>query len=570
MLKHISAAILLVFLVAACAQDIDIFIPDENPLPPDSNLVASGLSGIVLDEAALPVSDAFIQFGSSSTFSDANGVFFFREAEVVADGAQIRLEVPGYFSGLPVIYATEDGNFFLRVDLRPREVVATFPATEFMAIEAIEGLSLQMEENSLVDQQGEAYLGTVQVFSTVYDCTELEQFQQLPGNGRGLNLVEEEVALTPLVGFALEMEGDASDLLRAKEGSVVIPTVDIPVALQATAPSSLAVWHFDAESGYWNEVGTAIREGDSYTCEVAELGFLLLAEAYPFIEIEGVCLDDEGRPIGHEVLCMQLENGNYSAIGYTQLSGNYRFRIPANVAQDLHLLNDCGEALYTTLLGGLPSNTALPPIILDGGSGFDTWLNGTVTNCNEDPLAEGYLFVRQDNWVRPVVVDEAGNFQIHLSSCDADLFELQAFSFQNSETKGLATSHPYFAEMTFGNLNACEAIPASFSAFTLDTDNYYSSSLSAEPGGGTTLLTDGTGQLALQIPGESAGVYSLEPQDVTIAGFTAAQIAEADLIAVIDVFGGSGERISGSINGTFTDLEGNQHSVFGQFQATIP
>ncbi|MCB0703870.1 MAG: carboxypeptidase regulatory-like domain-containing protein [Saprospiraceae bacterium] len=553
-----------------CAKDIEIFVPHPSDPNPNQGLVLSNLTGILANENGDPIAGTDVFYGDGQTQTDENGVFYFAKVAVPVGHAVLELEVPGYFVSKPIIYAQEGSTAFIRVVLRERIQTGSFMADQSQQLSLSADLSIQIEGNSLVDPSGTNYPGDVAVFSSRYDPGSLNDVRQIPGSSIGIDATEKEVAMEALVAFVLEFDGSNGQKLHSETDSDILVDIQIPVLLQGEAPPETALWYFDGSTGLWVEKGTAIRSGDLYSCLIDAPGTWAVAKPYDYIQIEGYSKDLEDRRFVHTGFSVQFPAGNYFTASYVDSKGAYQLRIPKGVDLQLNLLDDCDEEMYSTVLGGLAGNTVVPPMIVDMPEAYQAWLRGVLVSCNEDPLDLGYVLLKNGIWTKPVLVDETGAFASHVSACGAETFVLEGVSLNAPGANSLQISHPFILNMELGQINVCEALPASFAGFNVDGEPFLSTEASGIPQGNQTFISDSDGDIALLVPGISTGLYSLDAGTFSIGPYSSDQIIESLVQVVFDSYGQSGENIRGSVNGYFTDSDGNDHWVFGRFRALIP
>ncbi|MBR9919511.1 MAG: hypothetical protein GYB31_01650 [Bacteroidetes bacterium] len=562
---------ILIVLFASCAKDVELFIPYDNQPDPQAGLVTTSLTGVLTDTDGNPISAQEVYFGNASTQTDGFGVFHFSEVEVPVSHAPLQFDVPGYYINNPVLNANENGRAFVRIILRERVQTASFDASGSSTVDPDDNFSFQTENDMLRDENGDHYTGEVAVFSARFDPTNISDFRQIPGNWFGENLMEEEAVLEPFAAFVLEMEDLNGQALSLKSDNPLIANVRVPAAIASEAPSEIGLWLYDAGSGLWTETAQAFLNGDFYEAEINQLGTWAFARGHDYVEIEGVTRDDDSRGFVHAGLSIRFEAGNYCAAIYVDDEGSYALRIPANTNLVLDLLNDCEESVYMTSLSGFDVNTVLPPVIVDQADAWQTYVRGRLINCNDQPLESAYAWISSGDWTKPVLVNADGSFQAHVSSCGATLYTLQGVSL-SGDALSLSLSHSLYQQAELGSINVCPDIPEAFSGFNVDGEEFLS--LETEATMDADVLhfeeADQNLQFSLATTPGVPGEYQVLAINQQFGPYSEDEIQSMDVKVVLETFGVSENHLEGTINGYFTDTDGNDHWVFGRFRSANP
>ena len=110
-------------LLVACNPDKDTFTP--NPIFSEG-FVTTNISGQILDVMNQPVEGAIIRLDGIDRTSDANGVFYFKNAQVDSKRAILNVNKDGFFEGGRAIFPTKESNVSIKIQLLEKIVVANF------------------------------------------------------------------------------------------------------------------------------------------------------------------------------------------------------------------------------------------------------------------------------------------------------------------------------------------------------------------------------------------------------------------------------------------------------------
>src|SRR5690349_6707965 len=95
-LKSISACLAIGLIFFSCQKDIsDTATPSAGP--DFVSKVNASVSGFVIDQNNLPVTNAAVKVGGSTVFTDDYGFFEVRNVQVVKTAATVTVTMPGYF-----------------------------------------------------------------------------------------------------------------------------------------------------------------------------------------------------------------------------------------------------------------------------------------------------------------------------------------------------------------------------------------------------------------------------------------------------------------------------------------
>src|SRR5206468_860928 len=108
--------------------------------------------------------------------------------------------------------------------------------------------------------------------------------------------------------------------------------------------------------------------------------------------------------------------------GYTDNNGKVSGLVPANEALVLKVFNDCGEINYTKNIGPFSTNTDLGNINISFSSCFlrTVIVNGTVVNCNNAAVTNGYVQITKGNKFTAPINNGSFSISYNIPSNSAD------------------------------------------------------------------------------------------------------------------------------------------------------
>ncbi len=306
--------------------------PTEIPLPVTFGAVAGQvgmMESIDGDAQFVPLLGAQILVGGRSAATDLSGNF---SVDFVADGEQVvQVVLDGYFSTFKPVTVfdqalTNTDTIILR-------------ASETFSIDASTGGSISLGSgqagvtfgaNVIVDENGNAYSGTMSVNATAVNPLNNDFFEAFPGDFEGLTEGGDVVDIISFGAIAVELkDANGNDLAIADGESAEIR---IPVEDPVNAPPTLALWYLDENTGMWTEEGIATLIGNEYVGSVTHFSWWNFDYRpagfndgfYARTNISGTVVDNNGSPIADaQVILSSVAGLNWATTVQSDASGNF-------------------------------------------------------------------------------------------------------------------------------------------------------------------------------------------------------------------------------------------------------
>jgi len=389
-----SFAVLLLIFAIGCRKDE--VIVDTTMTPPTPIVVEftdSEIYGLVTDRDGESIANAEVTWGTATTQTDENG-FFQLNSTVKEHNAILNVKKEGFFEAIQTLQTIEDVKVKTTVKLTPRVSSGSLQANDGGTIQTNSNGKIEFAPNSFVDASGNPYSGEVNVFAYYLDPT-IEDLQEvMPGN---LTAIDEENTPQLLTSYGMmnvELEDNMGNPLQISANASL--TTPVPASLQANAPETIPLWYFDTEEGTWREEGSATLQGNVYVGEVAHFTWWNCDIPENFIYLEGqVDGGVDGTPI-LTIKITQLSTGQYGIMN-TYDKGNFAGPVPKNQTLLLEVFSSCGDLLHSEEIGLFSEDTELPLIPIDISS--LSWLSfaGTLTDCDGNPITNGYVVLSAVN-----------------------------------------------------------------------------------------------------------------------------------------------------------------------------
>ena len=575
LLPFILAVAVLFF--AACQKNINEFIDSNNnnpqPGPDLTTKVRSTISGFVTNENDVPVVGAVVKAGSITTLTDEYGYFVIRNANVVKNAAVVTVTKPGYFKGIKTYQGVDGKSVFFRVKLIPKNTVGVINSATGGNVTMSNGMIVALPANAVVVASTSApYSGNINVSAYWIDPTAVDLDRVMPGDLRGLDKNNSLKVLTTFGMVAVELSADNGSLLQIAEGKKATLTFPLPAAANSAAPASIALWSFDEDRGLWVEEGTANKVGNTYVGEVSHFSFWNCDQPDEYVYFDCTILDADGQPLPYVwVKLTVVSNPWNSRYGYTDSSGYVGGIVPANETLKLEVFTNysCNSSVYTQEFSTTSSDLSLGNLLVPNTTLSQATVTGTVNDCNNTPVTNGYLILLSGNVPYRYELSNAGSYSFTKLLCSGA--ETVTLIGEDVNSGQQSTPLSYLLNNGANNvplIQACGVSIDQFINYSINGVNYNMSypvdsvfsfpnpqtspprievhGSSATNGGGSTTLS------YLSFYFSDAGIAAGSTQN--LLGFYTRDITESSTIpspiAVnITEYGNVGEYIAGNFNG---------------------
>ncbi|MGC4103215.1 carboxypeptidase-like regulatory domain-containing protein [Ferruginibacter sp.] len=423
--KIFTAFLLLVLLSAGnfigCKKNSNVTDPGTNP--PDLITTINGsASGFVTDENGQPAANAAVQFGSLNLTTDKYGYFEANNTAVIKEAATVTVTKAGYFKAIKTYTAAEGKPAFFRIKLIPKTVAGTINAGSGGTVTLTNGLSVGLPAAAVVTaSNAAAYTGTINIALQWINPTSTDLPNIMPGDLRGINTDGNMQLLTTYGMAAVELTGSGGQLLQIATGKKATLTMPLPASLQSSAPASIPLWYFDETKGLWIQQGSATKSGSNYVGEVSHFSFWNCDISNTYVPFSCTIVSNTGAPLpGVLVKISEVSNPANSGFGYTNSAGYVNGVIPDNRQLLLEVFSfaGCGSANYsqnitTTTAPVTLGNITMPFSVLIAN------VTGSVTNCSNQPVSNGYINIQSGNSYLRSPLNSSGVYTATILLCSS-------------------------------------------------------------------------------------------------------------------------------------------------------
>jgi hypothetical protein len=456
--RWLSVALLLAIVAIGCQKELsESGITNTPVLPTPNPTVTTSINGRIIDEDNKPIVGATVMAGVATSQTNINGEFTLNNVAVEAARAFVQVTKAGYFRTGRLFIAAENQRHFVEVQMLKRNALGTVSAATGGLLTHSSGASIVLPQGGFVHATtGAAYSGQVTVDVAWINPTGADLHRQMPGDLRGVDSTGREVGLTTFGMIGVELTGSGGEKLQIAPGRTATLTFPIPSGIQSVAPNAIDLWSFSDSAIIWKKEGRANRVGNNYVAQVSHFSFWNCDAPFQQAILKAKFVDQSGNPLRHYGVKLTRNNMGGYAYGFTDTSGVVRGIIPVNEALTLQLFGTvyCGaQVLHTQNVPPANGNVDLGTITVNTPGLSSYTVSGSVVNCSNTPVANGYVDIRYNNfqYVRAQVTN--GTFSASFSTCSntavvnyyaVDGSNMQQGSVQNATLNAGSTTLPSF------------------------------------------------------------------------------------------------------------------------------
>ena len=584
-LKSCLLAFLTLLLVNSCNKSNTIDAPAETVVN-DLETVIASVKGIVVNENNLPVQGATVKCGTATTTTDIYGMFDFKAINISRNNGYVKITKGGYFNGNRSFVTTTGRTHNMRIKLLSKTTTGTFVATSGGAVSIVTGGKVTFAANTIVDASGNTYNGTVSVAMTFINPIAGDLSSMIQGDLRGITAQGYERVLETYGMLGVELTGVGGQELKIATGKNAEISIPIPLALQATAPASISLWHFDETKGRWIEEGSAIKTGNKYVGNVTHFSFWNCDLGVNGISLCVNVVNANNQPLNNVTVRIRRANNPANiSYGQTDSVGNVCGMVFKNEPLVLEILDRCGSAVYTQNIGPFAANASVNIVATIPAINFIT-VTGTVVNCSNAPVTNGSVWIYTNGGYYQAVPLTNGGFTSTILNCSGTSISISAIATDYlTLQQSVITTVNTNSNVNLGVLTACGSSPAQFMQVLIDgvpyswaapadsLENYFNS-LPPSPGFTSTIAmyarrTNSTfGAATFMFSNNNAvGNGLLDRSSMTLGPYFSSQIIVSPGTTVFTEYGPIGTGyIAGNISNAVYDFAGINKTVNVNFR----
>ena len=460
-------------MVTSCDKDESYSGGEQQENVPDTfseyfgNQISRDFLGNVIDTNRNPIEGVTVTIGDQTATTDSNGVFRINNANVNERFGYVKAEKAGFIHGSRSVVPS-NGTNKITIMLLEANVVGTVNSGASETVTMGNGSSVSFDGN-FIKEDGTEYSGSVDVIIHHLDPTDEDMPMQMPGMLYAENEDGAERMLQTLGMLAVELRGSAGEDLNLAEGSTSELKIPVDASLMGIAPTTIPLWYFDEDKGYWKEEGQATLQGNMYVGTVTHFSFWNCDIPAEAITLCVTTTDPENNILNN--LYVTITSVTFGTRGgYTNDNGEVCGFVPSDETLELNVYSydDCGESpLHTESVGPFNADSNISVIVPNDSDIIQETVIGVFNTCNGDPVTDGYVQVTYGNQTFTDAVDN-GNFEINMLRCDDNnTFSIKGSDYVNLQTTD-SISYTFTTPLTnIGTITACNAV-TEFIQYTID------------------------------------------------------------------------------------------------------
>jgi len=396
-----SLAILVLF--SSCRKDVN----DPSITPPEVIVdpgilvdyeptvipVTGSVDGFITDENGDAIQGAQVKLGSQTTVTNEDGHFAFLNKGMNKAGTLIQVTHMGYFDGSRRFIPNTNGVDRVRIQLLQKVFDQSVDAATGGAVSIPGGTgTIDFSANTIVDANGSAYTGTVDIAVKYLDPSAEITSEQMPGDLFGVNEELEERMLATYGMIAVELVDANGNPLNIGANSTATITMPVPASMQGNAPATIPLWSYNEAYGVWVEEGEATLTNGAYVGEVTHFSWWNCDVPTEYVTLTATLTDHNGDPLnGYTIKLISTNFG--TGHGTTNSLGVVTGIVPAGEVLTAEILA-CTLPVHSQNIGPFTNPFSTVSITANTSTLQKTEIVGTV-ECN-GTLLNDYLMVVSD------------------------------------------------------------------------------------------------------------------------------------------------------------------------------
>ncbi len=424
-LSWLVALVVISFLFFRCQKDISFIGGPDAGVSVSPDPITASIQGNITDENDMPAIGALVTAGTSTTITDANGYFRITDALLDKNTSLVTAEKGGYFTGYRVLAATSGSNQ-VAIKLIKKDLAATIQSSVGGDASLSNGANIKLPANGVVkDGSNTDYNGDVKVYASYINPKSGDIAKMIPGSLVANDKNGKRVVLSSYGMLAVELLSAGGEKLQIKSGSTATLTIPIPFGFSPAAPATIPLWYINEETGIWQEEGMARKQGNNYVGEVKHFSFWNCDQANNAVNLSLTLHTPDDLPLVNAAVRMSgvltdTSTSASSVYGFTDSLGQVKGLVPANTNLTLEVIGTCGGTIvYSQTILPLTQDKDLGTIKITNQTASLLTLTGTLVNCSNAPVTNGYAVISLNGIRRYVNADANGRFKTSYVTCSS-------------------------------------------------------------------------------------------------------------------------------------------------------
>jgi len=532
---------------------------DSESLIPDPVVFDASAFVEVEDLQGNPIAGVQIKVGDYQGFTDEDGVLFLKEIEM-NPATYLTAEKPGYFHGSRRFYPSAGRISTVKLVLMTEQLVGTIQPGTGGTVQVGDGIVLDFPANAIVDKDGQAFSGAVSVYAQPIMADDPDLSYKMPGDLVGAREDDTRTGMASFGMVAVELRSGSGEVLQVKEGSTVEMKMEVPSSLIASAPSTVPMWYFDEESGWWKEEGEATLVGNEYVAQLPHFSYWNCDAPFEVVKWGATFVYEDGSTASQVEVCLTILSLQTTACAFTDQEGFICGMVAAGEVMLMEVRSPCGDIIYSQQIGPYTDTTMIGPINIPTSSVSFSAVSGLAVDCAGNPVTNGFARIKVGTQNYFAELDEVtGAYSISVMNCDESAVTIKLFD-KDALTESLVFSFAYAPLIDAGTITVCEALTEFIEVEVVGFSDhflfYFPYSYTKQQEYTTIAGQDSSvvfKYFYINVPGTTTGIFTPLGGEIGVElpnGDRA--VAETDdLTVTITYYGAVGDYIIGTLSGTW-------------------
>ncbi|MDQ3017217.1 MAG: carboxypeptidase-like regulatory domain-containing protein [Bacteroidota bacterium] len=447
-MKNQSLLLLLILsLLIGCQKDT---------IAPASKEVNSSAWISIFDPDGNPIANANVNAGTMNGVTDDDGHLLLNNIRILED-SYIQVEKSGYFGGSRRFTSREGQLQYVEIILMPLQEAGSFSTSSGGTISIGNKSSVSFPADAIMTESGNPYSGSVHVMGYPINADDPELSRIMPGNLSGINTNGELGFLASYGMLAVELQNDQGAPLQLASGKKAEIRIEVSTDLLSAASSTIPLWYFDEEKGYWIEDGNAIMEGNAYVGEVSHFTIWNCDDWMDRFDWEGTFHYANGQPAAGVEVCLTIVSRGMEGCDRTNSKGILFAKAPKNEAMVWRAKDQCSVTIASGDIS--PASTLNDPYIGTLPGNLKTAvISGKAITCNNTPVTNGLLQLIEENRssVNPFSTTD-GSFEFTYLVCESGVVSANIIDVTN-HAMSFSQAFQYTPYIQMGIIPACQEL----------------------------------------------------------------------------------------------------------------
>ncbi|MDZ7706228.1 MAG: carboxypeptidase regulatory-like domain-containing protein [Trueperaceae bacterium] len=308
------------------------------------------VSGRVVDTDGNDISSVTVNINGNEVQSNEQG--FYSISGVSVGSKLATFSASGFATTQERFEVIEDRSSFLETVMLAVDVQGSVDAAAGGEVFSSDGRGgVRIDANTVVDENGNAYSGTVNVDIAMLDPSNPSDLDSFPGDFSARDQNDQEGSLESFGAMNVELSDDNGNALDIASGETSGITIPIPPADVDRAPDTIPLFSYDTEQGVWVEESSATKTQLSN----GSFAYVGLVDSYSWWNADvlyeqsfltGRVVTSNGDPVpGARV---KSRGQDYNGLGETTSQSDGTFRVPARPNSEVVVEATAGAGTATT------------------------------------------------------------------------------------------------------------------------------------------------------------------------------------------------------------------------------